>query len=140
MTVTTNTQTKSHVAQQFASGVLLATDVSADLRTPAGSVDPVTGNILASEDATQHTIRLGFVPRYFKLVNVSADSDAPITAEWYTGMAAGYYILTLANGTRTYVNTNDAIHVYPTTKCVTIAIDTNIVFTDSDLAVWEARA
>ena len=140
MTITTKSQANSAVMQQYATGVLLGSDVSADFRTPAGDIEAATGNVLAAEDTTQFTIHLGFTPKYFKLVNVSADSDAPISAEWFDGMAAGYYMLTLGNGTRTYVNTNDAIHVYPTTQRVTIAIDTNIVFTDGDLAVWEARA
>ena len=57
------------------------------------------------------TVTLGFVPTFFKLVNVTDK----IAFEWYDGMNQGDYLKTVANGTVT-LETGDALTITPSTR------------------------
>ena len=57
------------------------------------------------------TVTLGFLPTYFKLVNVTSK----IAFEWFDGMNQGDYLKTLANGTVS-LETGDALTITPATR------------------------
>lgn len=120
MAITVQEYTKSDGVVRTAFGKLSAADVSVDLPTSGVANDPLV-------------IELGFAPKYVKVFNVTDGTFG----EWYDGMAAGYYTLTVIAGDKTYVNTNAAFSVSGTT--LSIELDTNDLITDNDLTVWEAR-
>ena len=122
MAITVNTHNKSTGVVNHASGALTAADVSVDFPTSGVANDPLV-------------IKLGFKPTYVKVMNVTDG----VFGEWYEGMAAGFYQLTVIAGDKTYVNTNAAFSVDPTTGDLSIELDTNVLITDADLTVWEAR-
>lgn len=80
MAYTSSTQTNSNGVVNFAVGKIV-TDATA---------------------AAAGTITLGFVPRYFKLVNLTDR----ITDEWFEGMASASSLHTIAAGTVTLETTN----------------------------------
>lgn len=65
----------------------------------AGVVNHSSGKLDSDASALALTLSLGFVPRYFKLVNLTDR----ITYEWYSGMAltGGAALKTIATGVRT---------------------------------------
>lgn len=69
----------------------------------AGVVNHTTGYMVQNAVADPVTLSLGFVPRYFKLVNLTDR----ITYEWYSGMATtgGAALKTIATGVRTLETT-----------------------------------
>lgn len=71
----------------------------------------VSATANASIAAGVLTITLGFLPTYFKLLNVT-DS---LMFEWYDGMNQGDYVKTIANGTRS-LETGDALTITPATR------------------------
>lgn len=121
MAITVNTHNKSTGVVHHASGALTAADVSVDFPTSGVANSPLV-------------LTLGFVPTYFKLLNVTDG----VSGEWYEGMTAGYYQLSVIAGDKTYVNTNAAFTVN-SDGTVSIETDTNVLLTDADLTVWEAR-
>lgn len=80
MTATTNTQTNSNGVAYVATGKIIQ-DATA---------------------AAALTLTLGFVPRYFKLVNLTDR----ITDEWFEGMASASSLHAVAAGTQTLEATN----------------------------------
>lgn len=68
-----------------------------------GVVNFTVGKIVTdATTAAAGTITLGFVPRYFKLVNLTDR----ITDEWFEGMASASSLHTVAAGTMTLETTN----------------------------------
>lgn len=69
----------------------------------AGVVNHSSGALVSDGSAAALTISLGFVPRYFKLVNLTDR----ISYEWWTGMSltGGAALKTVAAGTRTLETT-----------------------------------
>ena len=121
MAITVNTHDKVSGPIHYATGSLSAADVSVDFPTSGVAGEPLV-------------ISLGFVPTYFKLWNVTDG----VSGTWMKGFAAGYYELSVIAGDKTYVNTNAAFTV-GTDGTVSIETDTNVLITDGDLTVWEAR-
>ena len=90
------------------------------------------------------TISLGFVPSYFKIMNVTDR----ITQEWYAGMNSGDFIETVAAGDRT-LETDDEIVIAATTTgtapvtykaAATVTIDASGgAMTNNDTVVWVAE-
>ena len=78
------------------------------------------------------TINLGWVPKYFKIMNCTDR----LTQEWFQGMNQGDFIETAANGVRT-LETDDQVVVVETTGVVTVTFAGGAV-TDNDTVVWEA--
>ena len=122
MAITVNTHDKVSGPIHYATGSLSAADVSVDFPTSGVAGEPLV-------------ISLGFVPTYFKLWNVTDG----VSGTWMKGMAAGYYELSVIAGDKTYVNTNAAFTVHATDGTVSIETDTNVLITDNDLTVFEAR-
>lgn len=97
------------------------------------------------------TLTLGFVPRKFKIINVTDR----VMQEWFEGMNQGDYLETAANGDRT-LETDDKLVVKIRTGAggsvsqaggtadtapsgvVTVTVDSGIM-TDNDTIVWFAE-
>jgi hypothetical protein len=108
MTATTNSQSNSNGVYCFATGKIVQ--------------DATTAAAL--------TLTLGFVPRYFRLVNLTDR----ITDEWFDGMAAASSLHTVAAGTLTLETTNG----------ITVS-GTSVTFTATTMVAsktyyWEAAA
>ena len=102
MTAPTSTYKRNTGPVQRAQGSVSGTYTAAtDVSTTAN----------ASIAAGVLTITLGFVPTFFKLVNVTDK----IALEWYDGMNQGDYLKTIANGTVT-LETGDALTITPSTR------------------------
>lgn len=84
----TTTQVNNQLVTQFASGS------TKDTGTPGAL-----------------TVVLGFMPRYFRIVN----ETTRVENEWFDGMAATYTLKTGANGTRT-LDSGSGILVTPVTQ------------------------
>lgn len=105
-------------------------------------------DVYSSNDITMASgvivITLGFVPIYFKIVNVTDR----LTQEWYAGMNLGDFMETVANGTRT-LETDDQVVVTvsatgtaPVTAkpvCTVTITAGGGAMTDNDTVVWEAK-
>lgn len=102
MTAPTSTYKRNTGPVQRAQGSVSGT------YTAASDVSTTTN---ASIAAGVLTITLGFVPTYFKLLNVTDR----IACEWYAGMNQGDYIKTIADGTAT-LETGDALTITPETR------------------------
>lgn len=113
----------------------------------AATVTSTTANAAIASGVM--TLTLGFVPRYFKIINVTDR----VTQEWHEGMNQGDFIETAANGTRT-LETDDKVTITtslgsggsaggggtaPSSAAgvVTVTFDGGAV-TDNDTAIWEA--
>ena len=66
-------------------------------RTTDANLRLATGGFKDTGTVKKTIVRLGFVPRYVKLVN----ADDRITWEWFDNMPAGTSLKTAANGDRT---------------------------------------
>ncbi|MBT9176373.1 MAG: hypothetical protein DDT20_00686 [Firmicutes bacterium] len=120
MAITVNVRKPAGPVFNYASGALSAASVSANFPTSGVAGTPLILN-------------LGFEPRYFKIQNTTSR----VSHEWFEGMAAGFYLLETAAGTKTYVNTNASIVVFGSTVSLSTNINTALV--DNELSVWEAR-
>lgn len=139
MTAPTVTRANANGAPNRAQGSFSGTYTAAtDTFTGTGSN---AGVALASGVIT---ITLGFVPRYFKIINVTDR----ITQEWFHGMNQGDFIETAANGTRT-LETDDQVVVAASTTgtapvtfepAATVTITASGgAMTDNDTVVWVAE-
>jgi hypothetical protein len=142
MTAPTNVFNRNTGPRQRAQGSISGTYTAAsDVSTTAN----------ASIAAGVMTLTLGFVPTYFKIVNVTDR----VQQEWYAGMNSGDYIETAAAGTVS-LETDDKVVVAIRTGSggssssaggtadttpsgvVTITFDSGIC-TDNDTVVWFAE-
>lgn len=109
--------------------------------TAATVVSESVPGVLSNSDAVKQvviaagvmTITLGWVPKKFKITNLTDR----LTQEWAQGMNTGDFLETVAAGTRT-LETDDQISVNPTTGVVTVTFAGGAV-TDNDTVVWEAE-
>ena len=125
-----------------ASGYIKGTYTAATINsaTAASTTAAATGGI-ANGDAVENmviaagvmTINLGFVPKHFKIVNVTDR----LIQEWYDGLATGDYLEEIAAGDKT-LETDDKVTVNASTGVVTVTFDSGIV-TDNDTVVWHAE-
>lgn len=92
-----------------------------------------SGSFTGTHTAADFSITLGFVPKYFKMVNVTDR----FTAEWWNGMTSSNYLKTVAAGTRTLAT--DSAIVINSDGTVSVDVSTGI-YTDDDTVVWEAWA
>lgn len=139
MTAPTVSSTKANGAPNRAQGSFSGTYTAAtDVFTGTG------GSAGISLAAGVITLALGFVPTYFKIVNVTDR----ITQEWFKGMNKGDFIETAANGVRT-LETDDKVVVneavtgtapvqYNPAATVVITVDGGAM-TDNDTVVWVAE-
>jgi hypothetical protein len=98
-----------------------------------GVVHKASGSFSGTHTAADYTLTLGFVPKYFKVVNVTDR----VTQEWWYGFTAAQFMETAADGTRT-LETDSAITV---NSDGTVDLDVSTGnYTDDDLVVWEAWA
>lgn len=146
--------TSLHRAQGYIKGTYTAASVTSATSPSATAAGGGIANGAAVVDTTiasgVMTIRLGFVPLYVKVVNVTDR----ITQEYFDGMNAGDFVETAANGTRT-LETDDKLTVTITggsagssggggtapassTGVVTITADGG-AFTDNDTMTWVAE-
>jgi hypothetical protein len=108
--------------------------------TAASTTAAATGGI-ANADAVENmviasgvmTITLGFVPKYFKIINATDR----LIQEWYDGLAFGDYLEEVAAGDKT-LETDNKIEVDTDTGVVTVTFDSGIA-TDNDTVVWVAE-
>ena len=100
---------------------------------PSGVNHFVQGSISGTYTAANETLTLGFVPRYFKVTDITTR----ISGEWYNGMNSGDYLKTVAAGTRT-LETDDKI-VVNTDGTVSLVASGGIHASNSTVC-WEARA
>mgnify|MGYP001558738781 FL=1 len=126
----------------YLSGTYTAATVASETTASATSNSrAVSGAVIASGVMT---LTLGFIPKYFKIINVTDR----IMQEWYQGMNQGDYLLTVAAGTRTLA-TDDKIVVANTTSgsapvvtqaaaTVAVTFDSGIC-TDNDTVTWVAE-
>ena len=98
-------------ASGYISGTYTAATVNS--ATAASTTAAATGGIANSDAVTNMviasgvmTIALGFVPKYFKIVNVTDR----LTQEWFEGMNQGDFIETVAAGDQT-LETDDKISI-----------------------------
>lgn len=128
-------------ARYFATGYLSGSYTAATVTSATAASTTATGGGIANADAVSNvavasgviTIKLGFVPKRFKIINVTDR----LTQEWYQGMNAGDFIETIAAGDQT-LETDDQISINATTGVVTITAAGGAM-TDSDTVVWEAE-
>ena len=92
-----------------------------------------SGYLSGTYTAADVTLTIGFVPSYFKIVNVTDR----LTQEWFAGMNSGDFIETAANGTKT-LETDDQI-IVNTDGTVTVVAAGGAI-TDNDTVVWVAEA
>lgn len=90
------------------------------------------GSITGTYTAADVTITLGFVPAYFKVVNVTDR----LTQEYFAGMNTGDFLETAANGDKT-LETDDKL-VVNSDGTVTIVASGGAI-TDNDTVVWVAE-
>lgn len=85
------------------------------------------------------TIKLGFVPSRFKILNITTGvgSNEVITQEWLAGMNFGDYLETTTAGIKS-LETDNKLEVNVTTGVVTITVDSGIV-ANSDTVIWFAE-
>jgi len=98
----------------------------------SGVVNFASGSETGTYTAADFTVTVGFVPKHFKITNVTDR----ITQEWHSGMNQGDFIETIAAGDRT-LETDDQIIVHATDGTVAIDVSGGIQ-TDNDTVVWEA--
>ncbi len=110
--------------------------VTTNTRIDDGGVTHSTVGYLVTDSATAaaHTISLGFVPRYFKITNLT-DRTAE---EWYTGVASGTSLLTAAAGTRTFTTGNLTLGTAAAGTADQVTIGATF-FAASKAFAWEAR-
>mgnify|MGYP001558152399 CR=1 FL=1 len=135
MTAPTVVRTSPDGAVHRSQGVFSGTYTAATDAYDSGGIALASGVI---------TISLGFVPSYFKIVNVTDR----ITQEWYSGMNLGDFFETVAAGTRT-LETDDQVVVTVSntgTAPVTIKPVATVTITaaggamtDNDTVVWIAE-
>ena len=87
----------------------------------AGRANMATGTFTA--DGTVATVKLGFQPRYIRVINVT---DA-ITHEKTADMDAGDALQTIANGTRTVENSLITIEEDGFDLAAAVAIDEKVI-------------
>lgn len=97
-----------------------------------GTLKYASGAFSGTYTAANATLTLGFVPKHFKITNVTDR----LTQEWHEGMNSGDFIETAANGTRT-LETDDQI-IVNTDGTITI-VAAGGAMTDNDTVVWEAQ-
>lgn len=142
MTAPTVSYTRNTGPRQYAQGVF------SGAYTAASDVSTTTNSTMA---AGVITLTLGFVPKYFKIINVTDR----VMQEWFEGMNSGDYLETVAAGTRT-LETDDKVVVAIRTGTggsvsqhggsadttasgvVTVTVDSGIM-TDNDTVVWVAE-
>jgi len=142
MTAPTVAYNRDTGPRQYAQGIFSGT------YTAASDVSTTTNSTMA---AGVITLTLGFVPKYFKIINVTDR----ITQEWFSGMNSGDYLETAANGDKT-LETDDKVVVAIRTGTggsvsqaggtadtsasgvVTVTVDSGIM-TDNDTIVWVAE-
>lgn len=124
-----------------ASGYISGTYTAATVNSATSPSTTATGGGIANSDAVSNvliaagviTITLGFVPKHFKIVNVTDR----LTQEWFEGMNTGDFIETVAAGDQT-LETDDQISVNATTGVVTITAAGGAM-TDNDTVIWYAE-
>ncbi len=99
----------------------------------SGVTNRAIGKIVTDAAAAAIAVlQLGFVPRYFRIVNLTDR----ITDEWYEGMASASSLHAVAAGTQTLEATN-GIAVNATDKTVTL---TAVTMVASKTFYWIAEA
>lgn len=131
-----------HGVAARANGYIKGTYTAATVNsaTAASTTAAATGGI-ANSDAVENmviasgvmTITLGFVPKHFKIINVTDR----LIHEWYEGMNTGDFIEEVAAGDKT-LETDDKLSVNADTGVVTVTFDGGIA-TDNDTVIWMAE-
>lgn len=126
-----NTEPTVRRQSGYLSGTYTAASVASETTKSATSnSDAVAQAVIASGVMT---ITLGWVPKHFKIVNVTDR----LTQEWFQGMNLGDFLETAANGTVT-LETDNKVEVSVTTGVITVTFDGGAV-TDNDTVIWVAE-
>jgi hypothetical protein len=106
----------------------------AETKFTDGSVkNSSSGSRTGSRVAADFTVVLGFSPRRIKVSNLTDR----VSAEWHAESPAGTQLLTIADGTKTYVDTGIAL--VSAGNGFTVDVSVVGLETDNDDVVWEAH-
>lgn len=139
----------TYTAATVTSATAPAADATAGASTGGIANSAAVKNVVIGSGVV--TITLGWVPQHVRIVNVTSGWEA----EWFDGMAAGYYINRVVAGDKTLVNSSPAITVSvdqgtggsssqsggaaPASPGGVIVIPYSGAFTDNDTVVWYAE-
>jgi hypothetical protein len=102
----------------------------------AGVVNHSSGALVSDAVAAAFTVSLGFVPRVFRMINLTDR----ITYEWYTGMTNPGAVKTAATGVRTLETTEGfTLGTVAAGTADVVTVPTSIMLASKSFA-WEAIA
>lgn len=112
--------------------------------TYTAETDTFNANGVVLDGAGNIIISLGFVPKYFKVINATDR----ITQEWFEGMNFGDFLETAANGDKTLETDNQVEVLVATTGSAPVTFNAAATvtinagggaMTDNDTVVWVAE-
>lgn len=104
------------------------------LNESRGSVkNKARGSRTGTRVAADFTIELGFQPKYIKVTNLTDR----VSGELWSVSPAGFQLLTIADGTRTYADAGISVGSNGTSFTVDVSVAG--LETDNDDVVWEAH-